>query len=45
MFVFNHDFASAFRAARPVDASRDLHPGLKTFDQWLAANASRIPTS
>ncbi len=45
MFQFNHDFATAFKAARPVEASRELHPGIKTFDQWLAINASRIPTS
>jgi uncharacterized protein YbjT (DUF2867 family) len=43
MFVFNPDCAATFRAARPVTASRDLHPGLKTFDQWLVGNASRIP--
>ncbi len=43
MFQFKRDFAAAFQAARPVAASRALHPGIRSFDQWLAANASRIP--
>jgi len=42
MFHFNHDFADVFCAARDLSFSRSLHPGLQTFDQWLAANASRI---
>lgn len=43
MFQFNHDFADAFQAARSVGRSRELHPGIKTFEQWLQVNASRIP--
>jgi uncharacterized protein YbjT (DUF2867 family) len=43
MFQFNRDFNEAFRGARDLADSRRLNPGLKTFDQWLAANASRIP--
>jgi hypothetical protein len=26
-----------------VEGSRALHPGLQSFDDWLAANAGRIP--
>ena len=29
--------------ARDLAFSRALHPGLQTFDRWLAANADRIP--
>jgi uncharacterized protein YbjT (DUF2867 family) len=43
MFQYKRDFNQAFRAARDVEASRRLHPGLQSFDQWLADNASRIP--
>lgn len=43
MFQFNAEFSREFGAARPVEASRALNPQLQTFDQWLAANASRIP--
>ncbi len=30
-------------AMRPVEFSRKLNPQLQTFEQWLAANKSRIP--
>ena len=43
MFQFNHDFADEFCAARSVEFSRSLNPALQSFDQWLAANKSRIP--
>jgi uncharacterized protein YbjT (DUF2867 family) len=43
MFQFNHDCADAFQAARSVEASRSLNPGLLDFDGWLAANAGRVP--
>ena len=43
MFHFNHDFAAEFCAARDLAFSRSLHPGLQTFDTWLAASAKRIP--
>ena len=43
MFQFNHDFSAEFCAARNLKFSRSLHPGLQTFDTWLAANATRIP--
>ena len=43
MFQFNQEFSTEFCAARSVAFSRTLHPGMQTFEQWLAANASRIP--
>src|SRR5437016_11350474 len=43
MFQFNHDFEAECVAARSVKFARSLNPLLQTFDQWLAANASRIP--
>jgi len=43
MFQYYRDFAEVFCASRSVEVSRSLHPGLQSFDQWLAKNASRIP--
>ena len=43
MFQFNRDFAEVFCAARSLDVSRGLNPGLKTFSAWLAENKGRIP--
>jgi uncharacterized protein YbjT (DUF2867 family) len=43
MFQYNHDFAEAFCAQRPLAFSRELHPGLQTFERWLAVNGARIP--
>ena len=43
MFQFKRDFNAQFCAARDLQKARALHPGMLTFDQWLAANAGRIP--
>ena len=43
MFQFFRDFNDAFAAARSPASSRELVPGMQTFKQWLAANASRLP--
>jgi uncharacterized protein YbjT (DUF2867 family) len=43
MFQFKRDFNEYFCGARDLDVSRSLNPSLQTFDEWLAANASRIP--
>ncbi len=43
MFQFKRDFEADFRGARDPKVARGLNPALQTFDQWLAANASRIP--
>jgi uncharacterized protein YbjT (DUF2867 family) len=43
MFQFYRDFEKVCNDMRDVKRSRSLAPGLQSFDQWLAANASRIP--
>jgi uncharacterized protein YbjT (DUF2867 family) len=43
MFQYKAEFNDAFCGARDLGFARSLHPGLQTLDQWLAANASRIP--
>ena len=43
MFQFKRDFEAEYCAARPIEATRALNPELKSFDEWLAANAARIP--
>lgn len=43
MFQYNHDFADQFCAERPIAFSRELNPGLMSFERWLAVNGSRIP--
>jgi uncharacterized protein YbjT (DUF2867 family) len=43
MFQFKRDFNADFCAARSVERSRELNPGLQSFAQWLAANVTRIP--
>ena len=43
MFQFKHDFEEVYCGARSLEVSRALNPALKTFDQWLAQNKSRIP--
>ena len=43
MFQFKRDFEAIYRAARDVEATRALHPGLLSFRAWLGKYASRIP--
>jgi len=43
MFQFNRDFSKEFCAARDLNFSRSLNPGLQTFAAWLDRNAKRIP--
>jgi uncharacterized protein YbjT (DUF2867 family) len=43
MFQFKRDFEDYFCGARDVDRTRELAPRLSTYDEWLAANAGRIP--
>lgn len=42
MFRYNHDFSEEFCAQRPVDFTKELHPGLMSFRQWLAAHAAEL---
>jgi uncharacterized protein YbjT (DUF2867 family) len=43
MFHFYRDFDEVCNSMRDVNYSRELNPELKSFDMWLAENASRIP--
>jgi hypothetical protein len=43
MFQYKRDFNEAFCGARSLEVSRALNPRLQTFEQWLRANAGRIP--
>jgi uncharacterized protein YbjT (DUF2867 family) len=43
MFQFWSDFEEDYRAPRDPDFARSLNPRLQTFEQWLEANADRIP--
>ncbi len=43
MFQFKRDFNKDYVGARSLDLSRRLNPELQTLDQWLSANASKIP--
>ncbi|MES1178478.1 MAG: NmrA family NAD(P)-binding protein [Myxococcales bacterium] len=45
MFQFKRDFEREFRAARDLDQSRALYPGIQRFESWLAKNAGKIPRS
>jgi uncharacterized protein YbjT (DUF2867 family) len=44
MFQVYADFEKEVVGARNLDVARSLNPKLKTFDQWLEANKSKIPT-
>jgi len=43
MFQFKRDFNDDFNGIRDIGFSRELNSELQSFDQWLAANATRIP--
>lgn len=43
MFQIYRDFADECNSTRDVSFSKTLNPALKSFDNWLAENGSRIP--
>jgi uncharacterized protein YbjT (DUF2867 family) len=43
MFQFYRDFDEDCNKVRDVNFSRELNPGLKTFEQWLAEKGKLIP--
>ena len=43
MFQVYRDFEKEVLGARSADLARSLNPALRTFDQWLAMNKSKIP--
>jgi uncharacterized protein YbjT (DUF2867 family) len=45
MFQYYGDFDQEFTGARDLNKVRELNPELKSFDAWLAENASKIKTS
>jgi uncharacterized protein YbjT (DUF2867 family) len=45
MYEHHAILGEAFRRHRSPDLARALNPALQSFDEWLRANASRIPLS
>jgi uncharacterized protein YbjT (DUF2867 family) len=45
MFQYKRDFEDAYRGARDLDLTRELNPEVQTFEQWLAANISKVPVA
>ncbi|HET7109589.1 MAG TPA: NmrA/HSCARG family protein [Gemmatimonadales bacterium] len=43
MFQFYDEFEEVCNEVRDVARARELAPGLKSFDQWLAAHGAQIP--
>jgi uncharacterized protein YbjT (DUF2867 family) len=43
MFQYYQDFAQQLAEVRSVERSRELHPGLLSFDQWLQKYAALMP--
>jgi len=43
MFQFYRDFEEHCNGVRSLEVSRALNPELQSFEDWLAANAGRIP--
>lgn len=44
MFQFKADFNEYYVGVRSIEETRTLNPELQSFSEWLAENASRIPT-
>lgn len=42
MFRFKVEFNAQYRAARPVEATRGLHPGLSGFAAWLRSSGMSV---
>ncbi len=43
MFQFTTEFEAEYCGVRDIEATRRLNPALKSFDEWLAVNASSVP--
>ena len=43
MFQFKRDFEQEFVGARNLTVSRELNPGMQSFDEWLAVHKALIP--
>jgi len=44
LFQFIHDFNEAYVAQRSVEATRTLHPGTQSMDEWLTHHRAYIPS-
>jgi uncharacterized protein YbjT (DUF2867 family) len=42
MFQYKYDFNAEYCASRPVARTRELHPGLLSFRQWLERNVQHV---
>lgn len=42
MFQFKADFNNRYTITRPVGRTRELHPGLQSFEEWARTHADRI---
>ena len=45
MFQFKVEFEEMYCAARDLETSRRLNPGLATYERWLERSAERIPVT
>ncbi|MDX6618094.1 MAG: hypothetical protein QOK36_480 [Gaiellales bacterium] len=45
MFQFKRDFEHEYRGPRDWAGAKSLNPELQTFEEWLAANVSRVPVN
>lgn len=43
MFQFKAEFEEMYCAARDLETSRRLHPGLTSYERWLEQNVDGIP--
>ena len=43
MFQYYQDFERELADVRSVERSRELYPGLQSFDRWLEQNAAKMP--
>jgi uncharacterized protein YbjT (DUF2867 family) len=43
MYQFKRDFNDAYTKSRSIEFARSVNPELQTYEQWLAANAKKIP--
>jgi hypothetical protein len=43
MFQFKREFEQMYCNSRSVACTRELYPAARTFAQWLATHAARLP--
>ncbi len=45
MFQFKAEFEEMYCAARDLETTRRLHPGLMNYERWVQENVERIPVA